>query len=285
MWRRPTPSSTGRTRGQLRRHLAPTRPARATARRRCCCRCPAAHGRSACGGRRRYPLLSHMAERGWVCVSIDYRVSPETHLARPHRRRQARAGVDQGEHRRIRRRPRLRRDHRRFGGRASVRAGRADTQRPAVAAGFRGRRHLGGGGGADLRPLRLVHHARAPAARSSSRSAAEVRRQETVRRAPAGLSRRVTDHPGTPRRAAVLHPARHRTTRSSRCTRGASSPRRCSDVSTSTSSSTPRSRTPSTRSTSSGRRAVTTPREPSRGSCRGCTPPPATRPSSPESPN
>ncbi len=23
-----------------------------------------------------YPLLSHMAERGWVCVSIDYRVSP-----------------------------------------------------------------------------------------------------------------------------------------------------------------------------------------------------------------
>ena len=24
-----------------------------------------------------YPLLSHMAERGWVCVSIDYRVSPK----------------------------------------------------------------------------------------------------------------------------------------------------------------------------------------------------------------
>src|SRR6476469_6017200 len=23
-----------------------------------------------------YPLLSHMAERGWICVSIDYRVSP-----------------------------------------------------------------------------------------------------------------------------------------------------------------------------------------------------------------
>jgi acetyl esterase/lipase len=23
-----------------------------------------------------YPLLSHLAERGWVCVSIDYRVSP-----------------------------------------------------------------------------------------------------------------------------------------------------------------------------------------------------------------
>src|SRR3569833_1365685 len=23
-----------------------------------------------------YPLLSHLAERGWICVSIDYRVSP-----------------------------------------------------------------------------------------------------------------------------------------------------------------------------------------------------------------
>lgn len=23
-----------------------------------------------------YPLLSHLAERGWVCVSIAYRVSP-----------------------------------------------------------------------------------------------------------------------------------------------------------------------------------------------------------------
>ena len=50
-----------------------------------------------------YALLSHMAERGWVCVSIDYRVSPKQHLAGPHRRRQACAGVDQGEHRRLRR--------------------------------------------------------------------------------------------------------------------------------------------------------------------------------------
>ncbi len=25
-----------------------------------------------------YPLLSHLAERGWICVSIDYRVSPGT---------------------------------------------------------------------------------------------------------------------------------------------------------------------------------------------------------------
>ena len=72
---------------------------------------------------------------------------PPAHLARPHRRRQARAGVGQGAHRRIRRRPRLRGDHRRLGRRASVRAGRADARRPAVPARFRGRRHLGGGSG------------------------------------------------------------------------------------------------------------------------------------------
>ena len=38
--------------GQRGRHLAPRRPAHATARRRCCFRCRAARGRSACAGRR-----------------------------------------------------------------------------------------------------------------------------------------------------------------------------------------------------------------------------------------
>ncbi len=37
--------------GEPCRHLAPRRPARGTGRRRCCCRCPAARGRSACGDR------------------------------------------------------------------------------------------------------------------------------------------------------------------------------------------------------------------------------------------
>ncbi len=50
-----------------------------------------------------YPLMSHMAERGWICVSMAYRVSPAQHVARTHRRRQARAGLGQGEHRRVRR--------------------------------------------------------------------------------------------------------------------------------------------------------------------------------------
>ncbi len=50
-----------------------------------------------------YPLMSHLAARGWVCVSMDYRVSPRTHLARPHRRRKTRAGLGQGKHRGLRR--------------------------------------------------------------------------------------------------------------------------------------------------------------------------------------
>ena len=50
------------------------------------------------------------------------------HVAGPHRRRQACAGLDQGAHRRVRRRPRLRRDHRRFGRRPSLRAGGPDPR-------------------------------------------------------------------------------------------------------------------------------------------------------------
>ena len=100
-----------------------------------------------------YPLMSDLAERGWVCVSIAYRVSPAQHLARPHRRRQAGAGLGQGEHRRLRRRSGLRRDQRRFGRRAPHRVGRADRQRPPVPARIRRCRHLGGGRGSGVRPL------------------------------------------------------------------------------------------------------------------------------------
>ena len=103
-----------------------------------------------------YPLLSHLAERGWVCVSIAYRVSPRNtwpaHIVDVKR---ALAWVkeniaDYGGD------PGLRGDHRRLGGRPPGRAGGADAERSAVAARIRGRRHVGGGGGADLRPLRLV---------------------------------------------------------------------------------------------------------------------------------
>ena len=48
---------------------------------------------------------------------------PGAHLARPHRRRQTGAGVGQGQHRTLRRGPRLRRDHRRVRRRPPVRPG------------------------------------------------------------------------------------------------------------------------------------------------------------------
>ena len=52
-----------------------------------------------------YPLMSHMAERGWIVRVDGVPGQPAQHLARPHRRRQAGAGLGQGEHRRLRRRP------------------------------------------------------------------------------------------------------------------------------------------------------------------------------------
>ena len=80
---------------------------------------------------------------------------PALHLARSHRRRQTCDRLDEGAHRRLRRRPGLDRHHRGLGGRALVFACRTDPQRPAVSAGVRGRRHPGGCGRPVLRRLRL----------------------------------------------------------------------------------------------------------------------------------
>ena len=169
-----------------------------------------------------YPLMSHIAERGWVCVSMAYRVSPRNTWPAPHRRRQAGAGVGQGEHRRVRRRPGLRRDHRRLGRRAPDRAGRADPERAGVAAGLRGRRHLGGGRGADLRPLRLVHH--------RGRRPPRVHRDSCRSSSSRSRSRRTGRTTSTRRRSPRCAPTRRRsssctarTTRSSRSARAASS--------------------------------------------------------------
>ena len=48
----------------------------ATARLRCCCRFPVVRGRPATSVGQAHPLMSHLAELGWVCVSINYRLSP-----------------------------------------------------------------------------------------------------------------------------------------------------------------------------------------------------------------
>ena len=45
------------------------------------------------------PLMGHLAERGWVCVAPNYRLSPTCHVARAHRRREAGTGLGEAEHR------------------------------------------------------------------------------------------------------------------------------------------------------------------------------------------
>ena len=153
--------------GQLRRYLAPTRPA---SRRQ---GTGAAAGARRCVGDRHAPPAGLSAAEPPRRTRVGMRVDrlprqPPAHLAGPHRRRQARAGLDQGEHRRIRRRPRLRRDHRRLGGRPSLRSGRVDPRRSAVPARVRGRRHLGGCGGRRSTAATTGSPRRAPAAGSSS---------------------------------------------------------------------------------------------------------------------
>ena len=80
---------------------------------------------------------------------------PPSHLARPHRRREAGHRLGQGQHRRPRRRPRLRRHHRRLGRRPPVVARRPHARTSRVPARLRGGRHLGRGRRAVLRRLRL----------------------------------------------------------------------------------------------------------------------------------
>ena len=75
-----------------------------------------------------HPLMSHLAELGWICVAVNYRHSPRNtwpdHIVDVKR---ALAWVKAAHHR-VRRRPRLHRRHRRFGRRPSVVAGRADAE-------------------------------------------------------------------------------------------------------------------------------------------------------------
>ncbi len=67
---------------------------------------------------------------------------PEGDLAGPHRRRQARRRLGEGEHRRVRRRPLLRRGQWGVGGWAPVRAAGPQRRRPCLPARVRGAGHL-----------------------------------------------------------------------------------------------------------------------------------------------
>ena len=103
-----------RRRAQPARRVEARRPRRPTPRRPCCSRSTAAPGRWAEGG----PGRAADGPPRRAGLGVRHRQLPAVaagHLARPHRRREAGARVDQGEHRRARRRPRLRRHHRRLG--------------------------------------------------------------------------------------------------------------------------------------------------------------------------
>ncbi len=212
-----------------------------------------------------------MAERGWVCVSIDYRVSPKhtwpDHIVDVKR---ALAWIKE--------------NIAEYGGDpdfVAITGGSAGGHLSSLAAltpndpqwqpGFEDARHLGRRRGPDLRPLRLVH-SEGLWPQGVHRVPAEVRGQEAVRREQADLS-------STRPRSSGYAPMRHRfssctarTTPSSRCERAASSPTHCVTCRRPPSPMR-RSRTRSTRSTSTtAHRARTTPRRRSRSSCPGCTP-------------
>ena len=125
-----------------------------TRRARSCCRSTAARWTIGNKDQQGLPLMKHMASRGWVCVAINYRLSPRVRLPRAPRRRQARDRLDPRARQGVRRRPVLHRDHRRLGRRPPGRAGGPDPQRPRVPARLRGRRHRAAGRGAVLRRLR-----------------------------------------------------------------------------------------------------------------------------------
>ncbi len=156
-----------------------------------------------------YPLMTHMAERGWICVSMAYRVSPRNtwpaHIVDVKR---ALAWIKE--------------NIAEYGGDpefVAITGGSAGGHLTALAAltpndplwqpGFEsvdtsvvaavpvyGRYDWFTGEGSG-RP-------------EFPRDPAALHRQEALHRAPAGVPRRLADHQGALRRPAVLHPARHR---------------------------------------------------------------------------
>ena len=101
------------------------------------------------------PLMMHMAARGWVCVAVNYPLSPKArwpdHLVAL--KRAMRWIREHGDE--LRRRSVLRRCHRRLGRWPPGRHAGADRRRPVAAARLRGRRHVGPGLRPALRRLRL----------------------------------------------------------------------------------------------------------------------------------
>ena len=152
-----------------------------------------------------HPLMAAMVGRGWVCVTVDYRLGPAERWPAHDRRRQAGAGLDPRPHRRARRRPGPPRDHRRLLRRPPRGAGGAHPGR--VAAGLRRRRHLGGRRGLPLRHLRPDQRRRQ---RHPRRAAGRDDDADRAGRGRPPLRRRVAGGARARRRPTVHGAARHR---------------------------------------------------------------------------
>ncbi len=160
------------------------------------------------------PMMYELVARGWVCVAINYRLSPKAtwpdHIVDVKRavawvkEHIAEYGGD----------PVVRRRQRRVGRRPPLCAAGAERRRPRLPARVRGGGHVGRG----LRPLLRRHgHDRLPRGRRPlrprpARDAGEARHEDQGGRAPRGLPRRLADLPGPRRCTAVLRPARAGTT-------------------------------------------------------------------------
>ena len=216
--------------------------------------------------------MYHLATRGWVCVAINYRLSPKAtwpdHLL--DCKRGARVGPR--AHRGVRRRPRLRRRHGRLGRWAPHGADGPHAQRPAVPARVRVGRHARARDGAVLRRLRLDESLRsAREARRAAARARTLRREAPLRRRARGVRSGIADVARQRRRAAGTDRATAISTRSRRSPRRASSCR-CCGRRAGRRSSTPSCAARTTRSTCSSRSARCRPSRPSTSSSHGCSP-------------
>ena len=80
-----------------------------------------------------YALMSYLAQQGWVCLSVNYRVSPHNRWPRTHHRCEDRDRMGARQRRPIRWRPKFRCDSGVFGRWPPVGAGRSDAERSRVA--------------------------------------------------------------------------------------------------------------------------------------------------------
>ena len=155
---------------------------------------------------------------------------PAQRVARPPRRRQARAGLGSREHRRLRRRSRLHRGHGRLSWRPPGLVGRAHRQRPATAARLRGRRHDCPSRGALLRRLRPDRSHQN--ARDDDAVPRAFRDERAVRRQSRALRTGFADFACPPRCPAIFRAARRKRFGNPECAgtgllRGASRGWRC----------------------------------------------------------